>query len=57
LRPGEVWVQESIIGSRFTGSYRREGDKIIPTITGAAFVNAEATLLLDKQDPFCWGIR
>jgi 4-hydroxyproline epimerase len=57
LAEGEPWVQESIIGSRFTGSYRREGDKIIPTITGAAFVNAEATLLLDKQDPFCWGIR
>jgi 4-hydroxyproline epimerase len=57
LAEGEPWVQESIIGSRFTGSYRREGDKIIPTITGTAFVNAEATLLLDKQDPFCWGIR
>jgi 4-hydroxyproline epimerase len=57
LAEGEPWVQESIIGSRFTGSYRLEGDKIIPTITGAAFVNAEAVLLLDKQDPFCWGIR
>src|SRR5579859_495460 len=57
LAEGEPWVQESIIGSRFTGRYRREGDKIIPIITGAAFVNAEATLLLDKQDPFCWGIR
>lgn len=57
LAEGKPWVQESIIGSRFTGSYRHENDKIIPTITGAAFVNAEATLLLDKQDPFCWGIR
>ena len=28
-----------------------------PIITGAAYVNAEATLLLDEQDPFCWGIR
>jgi 4-hydroxyproline epimerase len=56
LAEGENWVQESIIGSRFTGSYRRDGDKVIPTITGSAFVNAEATLLLDERDPFCWGI-
>ncbi len=57
LREGETWVQESILGSSFTGSYRRDGDKIIPTITGTAFVNSEATLLLDERDPFCWGIR
>jgi proline racemase len=53
---GEPWVQESIIGSTFTGRYRREGEKIIPTITGTAFVTAETTLLLDEKDPFCWGI-
>src|SRR5207302_5451048 len=57
LADGEAWVQESIIGSRFTGKYRREGEKIIPTITGTAFVNSEATLLLNEADPFCWGIR
>ena len=57
LAEGEPWVQESILGSTFTGRYRRDGDKILPTITGTAFVNAEATLLLDPADPFCWGIR
>ena len=57
LKAGAPWVQESIIGSTFTGSFRRQGKKILPTITGTAFVNAEATLLLDAQDPFCWGIR
>jgi 4-hydroxyproline epimerase len=57
LREGEEWIQESIIGSTFRGSYRRDGDKIIPTITGTAFVNSEAELLLDERDPFCWGIR
>jgi len=56
LREGEPWVQESILGSTFTGRYRRDGDKIIPTITGAAHVTAEATLLLDERDPLCWGI-
>jgi 4-hydroxyproline epimerase len=58
LAEGEAWVQESIIGSLFSASYRRLDDqRILPTITGRAFVNAETTLLLDPRDPFCWGIR
>jgi 4-hydroxyproline epimerase len=57
LAEGESWVQESITGSRFTASYRRRHDQIIPTISGVAFVNAEATLLLDDRDPLCWGLR
>jgi len=58
LAEGSPWVQESIIGSTFTGRYRRdEGGGILPTITGTACVNAEATLLLDEKDPFCWGIH
>jgi 4-hydroxyproline epimerase len=57
LAEGAEWVQGSIIGSAFRGTYRRAGDKIIPVITGTAFVNSEATLLLDEKDPFCWGIR
>ena len=57
LAEGAPWVQESLIGSTFTGTFRRDGDKILPTITGTAFINAEATLLLDARDPFCWGIR
>jgi len=57
LAEGEQWIQESIIGGQFIGSYRRQGDKIIPTITGSAYVNAETTLLLDESDPLCWGLR
>jgi len=57
LAEGAEWVQESIIGSAFRASYVRSGDRIIPTIRGSAFVNAEATLLLDERDPFCFGIR
>lgn len=55
-REGEEWRQESILGSVFRARYRRAGDRIIPTITGTAFVNGEATLLLNESDPFCWGI-
>jgi 4-hydroxyproline epimerase len=60
LAEGARWVQESIIGSRFTGRFSwidREAGRIAPVITGAAFVNAEITQLLDARDPFCWGIR
>jgi 4-hydroxyproline epimerase len=58
LAEGEPWVQESILGTRFVGRYRRaDSDRIVPTITGSAYVNAEATLILDESDPFCWGIR
>ncbi|WP_395736391.1 proline racemase family protein [Prosthecobacter sp.] len=57
LAPGETWRQESIIGSVFEGSYAPSGDRIIPTITGTAFVTAESTLLLDPTDPFQFGIH
>ena len=57
LAEGEEWIQASILGSTFRGRYRRQGDKVIPMITGTAFVTGEATLLLDEKDPFCWGIR
>jgi len=60
LTEGETWVQESIIGSTFSGEFRwldRATGKVSPIITGTAFVNAESTQLLDDNDPFCWGIR
>ena len=57
LAPGDEWVQESIVGSVFRAKYRRQGDKIIPTITGQAHVTGEATLIIQADDPFGWGIR
>lgn len=57
LREGETWKQESITGSVFEGQIARVGDDLIPTITGNAFVNARATLILDESDPLCWGLR
>jgi 4-hydroxyproline epimerase len=57
LAPGARWRQQSITGSVFEGSYQRlEDGRVVPTITGRAYVNAEATLLLDPDDPCCWGI-
>jgi 4-hydroxyproline epimerase len=57
LAPGEVWTQASVIGSRFEASYALEGGKVIPTLRGRAHISAEATLLIDDNDPFGWGIR
>jgi 4-hydroxyproline epimerase len=57
LGEGEAWIQEGILGSTFHASYHRDGEHIIPTIEGNAYVTGEATLLLDESDPFCWGIR
>ena len=57
LRPGQVWRQESIVGTVFEGSISIVGGKIYPEITGSAYVNAKAELVLDERDPFCYGIR
>jgi 4-hydroxyproline epimerase len=56
LAPGELWHQESILGSVFEGTYEATENGIIPTITGQAFITAESTLLLDPSDPFRLGI-
>jgi 4-hydroxyproline epimerase len=57
LREGQVWKQESIVGSVFEGSVAIRDGKIYPSIKGSAFVNAESDLILDQRDPFCMGIR
>jgi len=57
LEEGVVWRQESVIGSLFEGRYTRDGDKIRPSIRGKAWVNAQATMIFNEDDPFVWGIR
>jgi 4-hydroxyproline epimerase len=57
LKEGEVWRQESIGGSVFEGWVRVVDGHVIPSIRGTAYVNAEATLLLDPADPFQMGLR
>jgi 4-hydroxyproline epimerase len=57
LKPGQVWRQESIVNTVFEGSIRVEGELVLPSIKGSAWINAEADLILDPTDPLCWGIR
>ncbi len=57
FRPGQVWVQESIIGSIFEGSITIREGLIFPYIKGSAYVTAEVSLILQDADPLQWGIR
>ncbi len=56
LEPGVVWRQASVIGSVFQASYAQADGGIVPTIRGSAHLSAEATLLIEEDDPFGWGI-
>lgn len=58
LKPGETYLQESVIGSTYRISYR-PGDRggVIPTVTGQAFVTSDANLIFNPADPYRTGIR
>ncbi len=62
LQPGQVWVQESIIGSQFEAQYQlHQADlsthnfvaplTILPSITGRAYVTARCELIAQLTDP------
>jgi 4-hydroxyproline epimerase len=58
LDAGIVWRQESVLGSVFEGTFQwGEAGKIVPSITGTAFITGELTLLGQNDDPFRDGIR
>jgi len=60
LAEGGDWVQESIIGSRFSARYSwsdRSKGRVRPVITGTANMSATGEQILDERDPFCWGIE
>jgi 4-hydroxyproline epimerase len=56
LLPGQIWRQESIVGSVFEGSVRIEDGNILPSVKGSAFITSEADLILDSRDPFRYGL-
>ncbi|QDT15190.1 proline racemase family protein [Alienimonas californiensis] len=61
LAPGEVWRQESVIGSLFEASYQpgpptADGTPTVrPALTATAFVTGENLLHFDAADPFRGG--
>ncbi len=57
LGPGEPWRQQGFAGGAFDARFTLDADgRVLPQVTGRAYVTAEATLLLDERDPFRWGI-
>jgi len=58
LAAGQVFRQESIVGSVFEGQYTQGRDgRIHPVITGTAHVTAHGQLVIDASDPFRHGFR
>jgi len=61
LAPGQLWRQESILGTVFQARFElaqglQEG-AILPVITGSAYVTAQARLLRHPSDPLRDGVR
>jgi proline racemase len=57
LALGVPWVNESVIGTRFTGRLVAETTvagrpAVVPEITGRAWITGMAQYLLDASDPF-----
>ncbi len=58
LAPGQVWRQESILGTVFEGSVQPGADgQVLPSIRGRAWITGESKLLFAAGDPFSEGIR
>ena len=62
LKPGEIFVHESIIGSIFNGRVEAEtelGGKpaIIPSIEGWAIIHGYNHIILDENDPYVHGFQ
>lgn len=58
LKEGETWRQASVLNTVFYGKVQPtgEGNVVIPTVTGRAWINGECTVILDPEDPFAHGI-
>jgi len=56
LAEGQLWRQESLTGAVFTAWLARVEGRLLPHLRGRAHVTAEATLVLDPEDPFVFGI-
>lgn len=62
LKPGQDFIHESFIGSKFTGRIEEETEiagkpAIIPSIEGWAMVTGYNTIFLDDEDPYVHGFQ
>lgn len=57
LAPGEVWRQAGILDSVFEGIYEPLADgRILPRVSGRAWITGESIYHFDETDPFQYGI-
>ena len=57
LRAGEAWRQASILDTVFEGTVEElDEGTVLPSVSGTAFVNGEADLIISADDPFRHGI-
>ncbi len=57
LKPGQIWRQAGILDTVFQGSVEElPNGKILPRVSGRAWVNGESTYLFNPADPFQYGI-
>jgi 4-hydroxyproline epimerase len=57
LKEGEVWRQAGILNTVFEGRVEPiDENRIIPFVTGNAYVIGEATIIMQEADPFKHGI-
>ena len=57
LSEGQVWRQEGFLGTHFAGTIRAQGEAVLPTIQGRAWITGESVLVFDQDDPFAGGIE
>ncbi len=62
LKPGEEFIHESFIGSKFIGKIEQEttiGEHpaIIPSVQGWANVFGRSTITIDERDPYAFGFQ
>jgi 4-hydroxyproline epimerase len=62
LQPGEAFIHESIIGSKFTGRIEKLTEvagkpAIVPSIEGWARVYGYNTITIDPEDPYAYGFQ
>ncbi len=60
LDPGAIWLQAGVLGTTFMAHYQPSDSgngRIVPVITGTAFVTGQSKLQIRPDDPFAWGIQ
>jgi len=58
LAEGECYTQAGILGAAFEGRYQRlDEERIVPIVTGQAYVIAESEIIIREDDPYRYGVE